>query len=208
MAQYEHIDGEFAWNVKIGFEDDLEVISRAVRKYLERKSGKLIIGKQDLCRMLGEIIEDGFLQDAKDLREKFIEINNERIKKQESEDVGLQTLIYSRRKEILELKEQKESLLNALHEIEDAIKQHDGDVIEPDPALASAKRAYKFIYDETRDEVKAAKAFNSYLLRGINQGTVDAVNAEEIIKIAKEDGNKYFWMNDDDDKPNHPRRRR
>lgn len=62
-----------------------------------------------------------------------------------------------------------ESLRQALVDLQEQIKAHDGEVIEHienEPALAGAKRAYDWMYKKTRDEGLSAKAFNSYLLGG------------------------------------------
>ena len=192
MAKYERIDAEFDWNVKKGYEDDLEVLTRAVRKYLESHPDKPIaehtisVGRVELCKMLGQIIESGLWNDAKQLRETAVEINSMMIDNQKS-------TIKANLEKCCELKGKKEelertieNLKKSLNAIEDLIKAHEGDITEPDPMLASAKRAYGFIYDKTHSEALASKAFNSYLLRGINEGVVEKVDAEEIIKEAKE----------------------
>lgn len=198
MAGYERIDAEFDWNVQKGCEDDLEVLTRATRKFLESRPDKPIasqrvsIGRAELCKMLGQIIEDGFLADVKQLRETLIEINNSRIRSQ----LGI---IEQNLRKIRELESEarKQAQTNAqlavaLEDLESKIRAHDGEITEPDPALASAKRAYKFMFNETKDKSLASKAFNSFLLRGINEGTVEMANAEEIIKEAKENTD-YYW---------------
>lgn len=211
MAQYEWLDDNRKWNVKMGAEDDLDVISRAVRKYLEENPDKplakqkITLGSSELCAMLGGIIEDGFLEDVKQFREQFIKINNERIKEQELKLRNVIDLYNEKYLDYMNLENDYSSMKNALASIEDAIRAHDGEVIETDSALASAKRAYRFIYEETGNTDKASKAFNSYLLRGINQGSVEKADAEKIIKEAKEEGNKYYWM--EDGKPIRPTRR-
>ena len=89
---------------------------------------------------------------------------------------------------------QIKELEDLVSELEMTIKKHEGETTqaETDPALAGAKKAYKWVYDRTGDTTAAAKAFNSYLLGGqytqgnTYTGDCRQIDADEEIKACKQ----------------------
>lgn len=148
----------------------IAIIAKAIREYFKDDEEKM---KVPWSRQMAEIIDSGFLDcllsktDELVTRNRTIANSEERRAQDALEDVR------DREKRYEQLLSETNELKKQAAEIEELLDKKDADGI----MLFYAKRAYDWIYGQTRNVQLASKAFNSYLI-GHNKKAEDFVADE------------------------------
>lgn len=151
------IDAAIDQLTKSPADDAITVIARAIREYFKGDEEKM---KIPWSRQMAEVIDSGFLDGILAQKAELIKRSENQAREKQDELRHIVNRLAVRRDELANIESQIKTAKEELETIVISIEKKG----EPDAVLASAKRAYNWIFQKTRRYELASKAFNSYLL--------------------------------------------
>ncbi len=150
------------------------VLKAALKRHMKDKGVKVKSTHEDVLKYIVDEIEETFLQEVIDRKQDFMNCIDEQYNKKKALIDNAATALKKAelqmnwtKRDIEESKKILDNLKETQKTIEDKIKELcNFEIVETDPILAGAKKAYTWIYKMTNDKDAAKKAFNSYLLGG------------------------------------------
>ena len=145
------------------------IIAKAIREYFKDDEEKM---KVPWSRQMAEIIDSGFLDCLLSKTDELVTRNRTIANREEERARIAQQNVNERQRRYDQILSETKELQRQAAEINELLDKKDADGI----MLFYAKRAYEWIYEQTRSVELASKAFNSYLI-GHNK-KLDEFNAD------------------------------